>query len=342
MIVDAHTHWIPHSLLDCLARNGLGGVTADEQAGAFVVTFPGCRPLRPVAGVMIDTADRTTWLTVQGVGHQIVAPWLDLQGQDLPGAAGASWTRFLNDSMAESATASPQSVSVHASVHLADPHAAAEELGRAVTELGMRSVMIPATLPEGRLADPGYDELWAAAVGHAVPVILHGTTSSPAGELLAHYPALHGLFGRHIETTLTAAELIVTGALDRFPDLRLLVVHGGGFLPYQAVRFDRDARLHKSGSGLPSDILRSLYYDSTTLSAPSLRLLYELAGFERVVVGTDYGATPAWPDEVSVAGPVIRSSPQPEVTDAVLHGNARDLFGLGGFLDGSREGAGLD
>lgn len=342
MIVDAHAHWVPRRLLDRVVRTGLSGVTADQQASGYVVTFPGCRPLRPVAGLMLDSADRSGWLAAQGIEHQIVAPWLDLQGQELPRGPGESWTRFLNDSMAESAAASRLRVSVHASVHLADPLAAAEELSRAVTELGMRSVMLPATLPEGSLADRGYDEMWATAVAHAVPVVIHGTTSSPAADLLARYPVLHGVFGRHIETTLTAAELIVTGVLERFPDLRLLVVHGGGFLPYQAARFDRDAGQRREGSRPPSEFLRSLYYDSTTLSAPSLRLLYELAGFEHVVVGSDYGATPTWPDHASVAAAVNRSSAQLEVTEAVLHRNARELFRLDSVPDGLREGTGFD
>ena len=325
--IDAHGHCIPQSFLDEVVGTRAFGVDAQLADGKYVLTFPGHKALRPISGAMLDSADRRPWLADQGVGHQIVAPWLDVHGQDLPVAAGAEWVRLLNDALAESVADTSRLMSAHAALHLADAEAAANELRRAVESLGMRSAMIPTNLPSGRLSDPAFDALWAAAEQLDVPIVLHPPTDAPSNDLVAHYPSLGGLFGRQIDSTLIAAELILAGVLDRFPALRIVVVHGGGFLPYQAARFARDA---KSGAGVaaPSDAIRSLYYDTVLMSAPALRFLYDCVGSGRVMVGSDYGAGPVDRSGVQVTAAVRSATADDTVTEAVLAGNARSLFRL--------------
>ena len=326
--IDVHGHWVPQSFLDEVVRHQPFGVTAELTDGKYLLTFPGQKQLRPVAGVMLDTTDRTDWFSKQGVGHQVVAPWLDVHGQELPAADGATWVRMLNDAMAESVSSAALGVTAHATLHLADPAAAATELRRAVTELGMRSAMLPVAQPVGKLSDPGFDDLWATAEELDVPVVLHPPTKAPSSDLMAQFPALKGLFGRQIDSTLTAAELITTGVLDRFPNLRLVLVHGGGFLPYQAARFDRDAKGGDPQRRLPSEIVRSLYYDSVLLSPEAVRFLYDYIGHERVLVGSDFGAAPVERAGVRVTAAVTAASDDATTTDAVLTGNARSLFGV--------------
>jgi aminocarboxymuconate-semialdehyde decarboxylase len=262
-------------------------------------------------------------MDAQHVTHQVVAPWLDVQGQELAATDGAVWCALLNDHLAATVAASPW-LSAHATVHLGNPDSAADELNRAVERLGMRSVMVPCTLPEGRLSDRTFDPFWARAVELQIPVVLHATTRSPAADLLAQFPALRGIFGRHIETSLVTAELMVTGVLDRFPGLRIVNVHGGGILPYQLGRLDQD--LSGSMSRLPSDVLRTMYFDTVLLTASALGYLVDVVGADRVVLGSDFGATPAERAGVSVTAPVLELGP--ELSGAVLAGNARELYGL--------------
>jgi aminocarboxymuconate-semialdehyde decarboxylase len=326
--VDAHGHCVPRAFLDEVVRATPFGVRAELDGGKYVVTFPGRKPLRPVAGVMLDTTDRSDWFGRQEIGHQVVAPWLDVHGQDLPAADGAAWVALLNDAMAESVADTSKHLSAHATLHLADPEAAAAELRRAVAQLRMRSAMIPVALPEGRLSDPGFDALWATACELDVPIVLHPPTEAPSNDLMAQFPLLKGLFGRQIDSTLATAELVMTGVFDRFPRLRLVVVHGGGFLPYQAARFDRDAKGGAPGRRLPSDVVRSLYYDTVLLSSAAVRFLYDYVGAERVVIGSDFGAAPAERSGVQVTAAVQDASDDPAVTAAVLSGNANALFRL--------------
>ena len=336
--VDVHGHAVPRAFLDEVVRHRPFGVEAETAGGKYLVTFPGQKRLRPVAGFMLDTADRGGWFAEQGVSHQVVAPWLDLHGQELPAADGARWVALLNDAVAESVADPARRMSGHATVHLADADAAAQELRRAVRELGLRSAMLPSSFPGGRLSEPRFDALWAAAVELGVPVVLHPATNAPANEeLLGLYPSLNALFARQVDITMAAAELMMAGVFDRFPDLRLVMVHGGGLLPYQIGRFDRDAKGlgHREGemSGgmlrLPSEIAQHIFYDTVLMRAESVRFLLDYAGSGQVLIGSDFGAAIKERSGIQVTAAARAASADPAVLRAVLDGNANRILKLG-------------
>ena len=99
--------------------------------------------------------------------------------------------------------------------------------------------------------------------------------------------------GRTLDTTITVAKLILTGLLDRHPNLKLVLVHGGGYLPYQAARIDSG---YVTGQGRPvelerdrpSDYLPMLYYDNVAVSPQVVRLMRDIAGAENLFLGSDY------------------------------------------------------
>jgi aminocarboxymuconate-semialdehyde decarboxylase len=334
--VDVHGHCVPRAFLDEVVASQPFGVGAETRDGRYLVTMPGRETLRPIGGVMLDSPHRLDWMASQGLTHQIVGPWLDIQGQELPVPGGAQWARLLNEALAETVAASAAIngspvLSGYATVHLADAELAAAELHRAVTDLGLRGAMIPVTLPSGSLSEPRYDAFWAAAVELDTPIMLHATTASSATELLARYPSLRGLFARQIEASLVTAELIVSGVLDRFRRLRVIAVHGGGLLPYQAGRFDDNTRGVRGASAparLVSEIVASFYYDTVLMTDSAIRFLIEYAGPERVMVGSDFGATATARDDAPVTDPVVAARLAPTVTAAVLHGTAERVFRL--------------
>jgi aminocarboxymuconate-semialdehyde decarboxylase len=196
-----------------------------------------------------------------------------------------------------------------------------------VVELDMRGVMLQCTPPGAPLSDPSFDPLWTVATELGVPVILHATTESPAARMLAAYPSLNGLFARNIETTLVTADLLVGGVLDRFPELRLVAVHGGGLLPYQVGRFAQDHP--RPGARGVTELVRSLYYDTVLLTESACAFLLDFVGADRVMVGSDFGATRTEREGVSVTGPAILAARSDVARDAVLAGNARRLFDRG-------------
>ena len=127
--IDVHAHGVPRQFLEEVKRTRLGGVdVAAAEGGGYIVTFPGCKPLRPAAGIMLDFTQRLSWLDGQGMQRQLIGPWLDVHGQELPAADGQAWVRQLNDALAGSIASSGRRLLGHATLHLADPQAAAREL----------------------------------------------------------------------------------------------------------------------------------------------------------------------------------------------------------------------
>lgn len=301
--IDIHAHGVPKRFLEEALRSRLCGVdVAVADSGGYIVTFPGRAPLRPAAGIMLDFTQRLEWLDAQAMQQQLIGPWLDVHGQELAPAEGQVWVRQLNDAMAESVSESRRRLLAHATLHLAQPDAAARELERCVRQLGMTGCMIATHLPDGELHDPQFDALWEAAQSLEVPVVLHPLMDGPAACMFGHLPRFRNLYGRTIDTTVVAAQLILAGVFERFPRLRLVLVHGGGFLPYQSARLDRE--FGGTPGRLPSDYVKRFYYDTAIMSAPALQLLMSLVGTGQIMIGSDYAA-----------GPVER--PGPRLTDAL-------------------------
>jgi len=226
-----------------------------------------------------------------GVDRQILAAWLDIQGYTLPKDIEVTWVRLLNEHISQIASDSGGRYGGLAAVPLRDGDAAAKELEYAVTTLGMSGTMLPSDPVDIDLSDPYLEPFWAAAESLNVPVLLHGASHSKWANVGPPYLAFS--LGRTLDTTILAAKLVLGGLLDRHPNLKLMLCHGGGFLPYQIGRIhseyvrsnDRVAELKLEG---PESYLSMLYYDTVTLNPRSLRLLLDLAGSEHVMLGSDY------------------------------------------------------
>ncbi len=322
--VDIHGHGVPVQFLEEVRRSKLGGVKVEVTDGRYVVTFPGAKALRPCAGVMLQFEERLGWLDSQGMRHQMMSPWLDVHGQELPPADGQVWVRQMNDFMAEAVEQSGGRLHAYASLHLSDPKAAAVELERIAGKLNMTGCMLPTFFPSGRLSESRYDVMWEAAQALNIPIVLHPTTDSPSACLFEQQPKFKGVMGRPLDTTLAAAELMATGVLDRFPKLNLVLVHGGGFLPFQSGRMDREFA-GESGT-LASEHMKRFHYDTVLMSPPALRMLFELVGVSQVVIGSDYGAAPKERGAPKLTDSLDRTGIDEASRRKVVRENAETLF----------------
>jgi aminocarboxymuconate-semialdehyde decarboxylase len=228
--------------------------------------------------------------------------------------------------MAEGLPTIGERVHLLATVHPADPEAAVAEMLRARDELGAVGVMMATHFPQGSAADAELEPFWTAAARHDVPVVLHPPIVGPASAIEGDKD-FRSLYGRTLETSLVATRMIVNGLFERIPGLRIVLVHGGGCLPYQAGRLDQQVADHKIKADLPADrvpssYLRNFYYDTAMLDPAVVRFLAERVP-ERVVVGTDYpftAATSLVPEQLAALSE--------EVGQHVRDRAARDLFTL--------------
>jgi aminocarboxymuconate-semialdehyde decarboxylase len=157
-------------------------------------------------------------------------------------------------------------------------------------------------------------------------VFIHPSLGGSGKQYERYY--LNNLVHNPLETTVAAAHLIFGGVIERFPRLKILLAHGGGFLPYDLGRLRRGRLVRKetkvSMQGSVDDSFRRFLFDTITHSAPALRFLVELVGPGRVLAGSDYPFDMA--DDAFVAT-VREVGLDAGATHAVLRGNAERLLG---------------
>jgi aminocarboxymuconate-semialdehyde decarboxylase len=177
------------------------------------------------------------------------------------------------------------------------------------------------------LGDRAFDPFWRAAAELAVPVVLHPFLLEAVERFGRHY--LHNLVGYPFETTLAAGSLILGGTLDRFPALDVVLVHGGGFLPYHIGRFDRGhatrPEARADGAALPSGYLRRFHYDTLVQRPRALAYLVDVVGEDRVLLGSDH---PFWLGDPEPLRIVRAAGLSAAAQAAIVGGNAARLFGL--------------
>jgi aminocarboxymuconate-semialdehyde decarboxylase len=289
--IDCHAHYVsPLAVKAIKDHPDRYGVRVTQVPGGERIDLPGEAPARPLAADLLDLSRRGEKLS--GFTGQVVGTWMDVTGYRLTSELGARWSELLNDSFAEDLRnwSGQMRFWPLANVPMQDGPAAAKELERTVMQHGFRGAMIATNVAGANLDEPRFDPFWQKAQELRVPVVLHPFAVIGPDRLERFY--LNNAIGNPTDTTIAAASLIFGGVLDRFPELQIVLMHGGGFVPYQYGRSDRayDVRPEPkiNGAGMPRDYLRRFLFDTIVFSPRVLRYLIETVGSDRVVLGTDY------------------------------------------------------
>jgi aminocarboxymuconate-semialdehyde decarboxylase len=329
MPIDVHAHYVPPQLIDAVAVRG-------KDIGVRLVLSDGAPPalhfdygfkVRPFFPRLIEpVGERHAWLDQQGIDLQIVGTWPDIFGYGLAPEACVAWHRILNDTLAQWCADNSDRFAWIASVPLIQAEAAARELERAAG-LGACGVIISSNIENTNLGELPLDPFWAKAQALGLPVLIH-----PVLVGLAPRAAKFGLAQvaqYTFDTTLGVGSLLMSGVLDRFPGLKLVLSHGGGAYPYLAGRFDvMHRRMDRAAQGdvaakAPSAYASQMAYDSIVHAPKALRFLIDLVGLENVVLGTDYSFPPA---EMEPLALLRAAGLSPAEIEAIADVNPRRLF----------------
>jgi len=321
--IDVHTHCVPVGVIETLlADGGRHGIEITRQDGCYAALIAGRVQTRPILPSLLDLPARLAAMDAAGVDVQVLSSWIDLTAYALDGATGSRYARMFNEALASTVAEAPERFRAVATVPLQSPERAATELRHAVTALGHVGVEIATTVDGIELDDPSLEPFWAAAEELRALVVVH-PYASLAGRNVKRYN-LGNLVGNPAETTVALGHLVFGGVLERHPDLRMCLVHGGGFAPYQVGRWDRAFRTNAQGAAEhltrpPSEWLRTLYFDTVLHSPLSLRHLIDVVGVEQVVLGSDFPFQMGEPDPVGAVTAVPGMTAAER--DLVLHGN---------------------
>ena len=209
-----------------------------------------------------------------------------------------------------------------------DIAAAVAELERCVDELGFRGLEIATNVEGEELSSPRLEPFWAAVEQQNVVVFIHPIGFTQPERLTEHY--FFNVIGHPIENTLAIANLIFGGVMERHPGLKIVMAHGGGFLPAYAGRMDHAYHAREDvRQGLPKppgEYLRQFHFDSVVFETDQLRFLIEKYGVDRLLVGTDY------PYDMGEVDPIGFVAKTPGLADqeraAIAGGNAARLLGI--------------
>ncbi len=242
----------------------------------------------PVA--MSDHADRVAVLDSQGIDMQVVAPPPPQCYYQSPAEHALKGSQMVNDGIAEWVGQSPDRFAGLGTVPLQDPDAAAAELERAVRDLGLKGVMILTNVDGEEVGADRFEPFWRKAEALGALVMIHPNGFTEGERLHDYY--FSNVIGNPFETTLALHHLIFNGVLERMPDLKVLGVHGGGYLPAYSGRIDHAWGARRdSHAGLPkppTDYLRKMYFDSVVFTHHQLEYLVQSFGADHIVMGSDY------------------------------------------------------
>ena len=296
MIVDVHAHAVLEATFGAAGPAGPElGIDADGvetfRADRFVLRGVSYRD-----SAFMDADRRVAAMDEAGIDVQVLSPNPLTYFHHLDPATAQDFCRRHNDAMAEVCARHPSRLRGFAALPMQDPASAADELRRAVTDLGLVGPYVGTDL--GRpLDDPALDPVYVACVDLGIPLFFHpeppGTNVGPRDPRLARFD-LDMTAGFAHEETITVATLVYSDLLMRHPTLDIAISHGGGAMAFLAGRLRRAAEVRPWTDEVlrqPGEFdrrLRRLHYDSHVHDSGSLALLRALVGDGRLLYGTNF------------------------------------------------------
>jgi 5-carboxyvanillate decarboxylase len=301
----------------------------------FYMTSPSARA-RHIIECLTDLGElRLRHMDEAGIDKQVIA--LTSPGvQFMDTGTAVSFARLANDQLAEAVRRHPTRFVGMIAVAPQDPAAAAREIERGVTRLGMHSVIINSHTKGEYLSDPKFWDIFAAAEQHGVPIYLH-PNSLPANMIQPFQEAgLDGaIYGFGVETGLHALRIITAGVFDRFPKLQMIIGHMGEALPFWMYRLDYMHRATVASKRYetmkpirrrPSEVLKENFYitNSGVAWEPAIKFSQEVLGGDRVMYAMDY----PYQHEAGEVSVLDRMDMSPELKRQFFQTNAERVFNI--------------
>ena len=275
---------------------------------------------------MVDMGVRLADMDAAGIDLQIIMPPPGQCTYGVPAELATQAARIINDGLVAFCAQKPERFAALGTLPMQDSAASVIELER-LMGLGMKGVQILTNVNGRELSDPAFAPVWARAEALGAVVLIHPNGFTHAQRMERFY--FNNVIGNPLETTLALHYLIFDGVLERHPALKLIAVHGGGYLASYSGRIDHawGARTDAHGDlpHPPTTYLKRVYVDSVVFTPHQLRGLIEVFGADKVLMGTDYPYDMADSDPV---GLVCGAGLDDATVAAIAGGNSRALFGV--------------
>lgn len=307
MRIDVHHHHVGEVLWNALLRE-------PDLVEDNCLRFPDDGRTRPIHPALVDDAHLSG--RIEGWDQVLISTWIDA-AENLGFGPGPRSIVAFNDELFRIAEQNPR-VGVLGALSRGTPEQWLAEIKRCNAR-GAAGLIVPATQIATAVTDE-FSGCWSEIERCALPIVIHPSwTDDPC--LAQGFQ--ENIVGNPFQTSLAACQLLQSGVSDRHPGLRIVLAHGGGFLPYQIGRLQRWWSNSNASMREPLEALRWFWYDTILLWPPALRALCALVGTDRVLAGTDnpFPMCDADPAASLIAAGITNLEAQ-----SVLGGNAASLF----------------
>lgn len=298
---DFHTHFIPQNVLDWLKENKKTVHTKWEQKYKnkhefLIVNGKWGFELKPA---FYDFEIFEFQKTKIGVTHSIISPIPQLFMYEFSTDITTEISQVYNYSLIELIRKSPNTISALGTVPLNNPEQAGYILNDVMNK-GLKGVIIGPGINNKLLSDEFFTPFLEEANTLKAILFIHPLINTDPRIKLRKMP---NLIGVPWETTITATDIVLSGLLDKFPNIRILLAHGGGFLPYQLDRLDKGysqwKEIYTNLNAPPSEYVKRFWYDTVLSNSHSLDFLIKAVGEDKIVSGSDFPFDLSdWPPQV--------------------------------------------
>ena len=290
--IDIHAHIVPQSLWTAVdAKKDWHGFRHEPGEGVGAIVGAGMRTSFISPKVRYTVDERLKDMDAQKVDVQVLSIHTPFVGYHLDAAEGLALAREVNDEIGATVRGNAGRLAGLATLPAQDVKAAIAELERAVTKLGLKGAQLDTQVNGEQWDEPKFLPLFKAAESMGAVLFYH---PQPHHNFLMQRISRHGLYnslGVILDDAIITAVLICGGVLEKCPDLRVCIAHGGGPACYAMGRLDRGWHARpqaRSTPHPPSAYQKKLYYDTVVGSEEALRFLIDRVGADRVVLGSDW------------------------------------------------------
>jgi len=314
VVIDVHAHVLVPEVMK---------LTYDHSQYARAMAAAGGMP-EPILKRMTELPLRLKEMDATGVDIQIISPSIMQQcTYSVEPEEAIKMDRLGNDRVAEDVARHPDRLVGLGSLPLHDVALSAAELERCVRDLKLRGVIISSQINDVELGDARLRPFWAKAEALGAVIFIHPSGNTDP-RMKKH--RLMITVGQPLEEAYAMSSLVYEGVMDQFPKLKILVAHGGGYLPFYTGRHDNDYRYGRSPhlKGDFSSYLPRFFYDTVLFNPDMLEFLATKVPMSHLMLASDYPFAEKQPVEYVRRAKKISKKDQ----DAILGTNAAKLFGV--------------
>ena len=319
-VIDVHAHCYFHDAVALMGADAKGITPPVKGAPEHFI------PVSDKAAV----DERLATLDAMGIDLQVLSinPYWYRKDRE----TAAAIVKLNNERLAELSAAYPQRLAAFATLSLQFPDLAVQQLEYAVKQQGLRGAAIGASVVGEDFHEARFHPVWAKAEELGATLFIHPQSTPELAKRFKGNGWLSNTIGNPLDTTIALQHLIFEGTLDKFPGLKVLAAHGGGYLGSYAPRSDHACFVSPANctpsivlKKKPTEYLNQLYFDALVFTPEALRHLVAQVGASQIMIGTDHPIP--WEEQPveHVLATAILSDAQ---RLAILGSNAAKLLGL--------------